>query len=168
MLLLFRTTGLSYTVHCLTHMYVSMFIISILGIFITWLVHCLCVCVNIVQVSQVVWCVTCKELHVLLYTIGWEQEILTIGSFPCRLICALEASTLPHTFVPITLMTWDMNRYTLLTCLLKIISQFVTQSWETVPNHASGKYKLTPPAFSHTTVVLVSSLNFGLLTQGWL
>jgi len=32
-------------------------------------------------------------------------------------------------------------------------------------NHTSGKIKLTPPANSHTTVLLVSSLNFGLLTR---
>ena len=37
---------------------------------------------------------------------------------------------------------------------------------ETVPNHTSGKIKLTPPAYSHTTVLLISSLNFGLLTRG--
>ena len=28
--------------------------------------------------------------------------------------------------------------------------------------------QLTPPAYSHTTVLLVSSLNFSLVTQGWL
>jgi len=37
---------------------------------------------------------------------------------------------------------------------------------ETVSNRTSGKIKLTPPAYSHTTVLLVLSLNFGLLTQG--
>ena len=37
---------------------------------------------------------------------------------------------------------------------------------ETVPNSTSGKIKLTPPAYSHTTVLLVSSLNFGLLARG--
>ena len=50
---------------------------------------------------------------------------------------------------------------------------YVTQSWETVPNCTSGKIKLTPSAYSHTTVLLVSRLNFNLLTrgrlwQGWL
>ena len=38
----------------------------------------------------------------------------------------------------------------------------MTQSWETIPNHKSGKIKLTPPENSHTTVLLVSSLNFSL------
>ena len=42
----------------------------------------------------------------------------------------------------------------------------VTKSRETVPNHTSGKIKLTPPAYNHSTVLLVSSLNFGLLTRG--
>ena len=50
----------------------------------------------------------------------------------------------------------------------KILSLFVTQSWETVPNRTSGIIKLTPPAYSHTTVLLVSSLNFSALTRGWL
>jgi len=36
---------------------------------------------------------------------------------------------------------------------------------ETIPNRTSGKIELTPPACSHTIVLLVSSLNFGLLTQ---
>jgi len=35
---------------------------------------------------------------------------------------------------------------------------------ETVPNRTSGKIKPIPTAYSHTTVLLVSSLNFGLLT----
>ena len=43
---------------------------------------------------------------------------------------------------------------------------YVTQSRETVPNCTLGKIKLTSPAYSHTTVLLVSSLNFGVLTQG--
>jgi len=30
---------------------------------------------------------------------------------------------------------------------------FVTQSWETIPNRTSGKIKLTPPAYNHTTVL---------------
>ena len=34
---------------------------------------------------------------------------------------------------------------------------YVTQSWETEPNHTSGKIKLIPPARLHTTVLLVSS-----------
>ena len=42
----------------------------------------------------------------------------------------------------------------------------VTQSRETVPNHTLGKIKLTAPAYSHTTVLLDFSLNFGLLSQG--
>jgi len=41
---------------------------------------------------------------------------------------------------------------------------YVTQYWETVPNCTSGKIKLTPPAYSLTTVLLVSYLKFGLLT----
>ena len=41
--------------------------------------------------------------------------------------------------------------------------EFVTQSWKTVPNRTSGKIKLTPPAYSYTTVLIVSSLNFSLL-----
>ena len=44
----------------------------------------------------------------------------------------------------------------------------LTQSWETVLNHTSVKIKLTPPAYSHTTLLLVSSLNFSLPTLGWL
>ena len=44
----------------------------------------------------------------------------------------------------------------------------VTWSRETVPNRTSGKIELTPPAYSQVTVLLVSSLNFGLLTRGWL
>jgi len=39
---------------------------------------------------------------------------------------------------------------------------------ETIPNRISGKIKLTSPAYSHTTVLLVSSIKFGLLTWGWL
>ena len=42
----------------------------------------------------------------------------------------------------------------------------MTQSRETVLNSTSGKIKLTPPVYNHTTVLLVSSLNFGLLTRG--
>ena len=34
---------------------------------------------------------------------------------------------------------------------------------ETIPNRTSGKIKLTPPTYSHTIVLLVSSLNFSLL-----
>jgi len=39
-------------------------------------------------------------------------------------------------------------------------SAYVTQSRETVPNRTSGKIKLTPPAYSHTTLLLVSSLTY--------
>ena len=47
-----------------------------------------------------------------------------------------------------------------------LLSSFMTQSWETVPiNRTSGKIKLTPPAYSHTTVLLISSLNFSLPTR---
>ena len=45
------------------------------------------------------------------------------------------------------------------------IYPIVTQYGYTIP---WGKIKLTPPAHSHTTVLLVSSLNFGLRTRGWL
>jgi len=40
----------------------------------------------------------------------------------------------------------------------------VTQPGEAVPNCSQGKIKLTPPAYSHTTVLLVSSLT----TYSWL
>ena len=43
---------------------------------------------------------------------------------------------------------------------------YVTQSRETVPNRTSGKIKLTPPAYSHTTALLVSNLNFSLPNRG--
>ena len=42
---------------------------------------------------------------------------------------------------------------------------YVIQSSKTIPNRTLAKVKLTPPAYNHTTVLLVSSLNFGLLTQ---
>ena len=35
-----------------------------------------------------------------------------------------------------------------------------------IPNHTSGKIKLILPAYSHTAVLLVSSLNFALVTLG--
>jgi len=43
-----------------------------------------------------------------------------------------------------------------------VCATYVTQPWEIVPNCTSGKIKLTPPAYSHTTVLLISSLNFSL------
>ena len=39
---------------------------------------------------------------------------------------------------------------------------------ENCSNHPSGKIKPIPPAHSHTTVLLISSPTFNLLTQGWL
>ena len=38
---------------------------------------------------------------------------------------------------------------------------------KTEPNRTSGKIKLTPPADCHTTVLLISSLNFSQATWGW-
>ena len=49
---------------------------------------------------------------------------------------------------------------------LPLKSSFASDS--ILGNRSKGKIKLTPPAYSHTTVLLVSSLNFSLPTQGWL
>ena len=38
-----------------------------------------------------------------------------------------------------------------------LLTAYVTKSWETIPNCTSSKIKLTPQAYSHTTVLLVSS-----------
>ena len=58
---------------------------------------------------------------------------------------------------------WMHQRYS--TCEYyknAVVSKIVR---ETVPNRTSGKIKLTPPAYNHTTVLLVSSLNFDLLAE---
>ena len=49
-------------------------------------------------------------------------------------------------------------RYTSGHQIPNLVALYVTQSWETEPNRTSDKIKLTPPAYSHTTVLLVSSL----------
>ena len=50
--------------------------------------------------------------------------------------------------------------------MVQLYAYGTTFATETNPNHSSGKIRLTPPAYSHTTILLVSSLNFGLLTRG--
>ena len=49
--------------------------------------------------------------------------------------------------------------------ILLLCSKYVTWSRETVPNRTSGKIKLTPPAYSHTTVLLVCSLTLVYLLE---
>jgi len=46
-----------------------------------------------------------------------------------------------------------------------VINNIVTQSWETIPNCTSGKIEPTLPAYSHTIVLLVSSLNLVYLLK---
>ena len=84
-----------------------MFIISILGDFnLVSTTLPLCLCKHFAGFTSGVMChlqwITCFAVH---YRMGAG------GSFPSRLICMLEVSTLPHTFAPITPMTWDMSRY---------------------------------------------------------
>ena len=47
---------------------------------------------------------------------------------------------------------------------LYIYIYMILQYLETIPSRTSGKIELTPPAYSQATVLLVYSLNFGLLT----